>query len=65
MRKYQFIKDISKLPFVDEVWLYGSRARGDNAERSDFDIAILSKDATNPQWQSIMAIVDNANLCFL
>ena len=57
MRKYQFIKDISKLPFVEEVWLYGSRARGDNAERSDLDIAIICNNATNVQWQGIMKIV--------
>jgi len=61
MKKYQFIKNISKLPFVDEIWLYGSRARGDNAERSDFDIAIICKNTTNAQWHSIMEIVDNAD----
>ena len=61
MTKHQFIKHISRLPFVQEVWLYGSRARGDNAARSDFDIAITCKGATNAEWQSIMTIVDNAS----
>ena len=61
MKTYQFIKKIARLPFVEEIWLYGSRARGDNAERSDFDIAITCKDATNMQWQSVMEIVDSAD----
>lgn len=38
---YQFIKRLKELPFVDEIWLFGSRARGDAQERSDIDIAIL------------------------
>ena len=61
MTKYKFIKNIARFPFVEEVWLYGSRARGDNADRSDFDLAIICPNATNADWQSIMAIIDNAD----
>lgn len=32
--------------FASEVWLFGSRARGDNTPQSDFDIlAVISDDA--------------------
>ena len=30
-------------PDIDKVVLFGSRARGDNAERSDYDIAVYGK----------------------
>lgn len=30
-----------------EVWLYGSRARGDYNEESDWDIIVISKDITD------------------
>lgn len=61
MKKYQFIKDIAKLPFVEEIWLYGSRARGDNQERSDIDIAIVCKNATNTDWHNVVEITENAD----
>jgi predicted nucleotidyltransferase len=32
---YQFFKKLAKLPFVEEIWLFGSRSRGDNRDRSD------------------------------
>ncbi|WP_341790402.1 nucleotidyltransferase domain-containing protein [Rickettsia endosymbiont of Polydrusus tereticollis] len=31
--------NLTKLPFIKEIWLFGSRARGDNNERADIDIA--------------------------
>lgn len=37
---YKFLKQLTKLPFVDEIWLFGSRIRGYNSERSDIDLAI-------------------------
>ncbi|HBB53113.1 MAG TPA: hypothetical protein DCZ80_04370 [Legionellales bacterium] len=38
---YRFIKELSLLDFVNEIWLFGSRAREDNQARSDIDLAIL------------------------
>ncbi len=38
--RYQFIKDICALPFVKALYLFGSRARETNGERSDIDLAI-------------------------
>lgn len=60
-KQYKFVHEISRLSFVEEIWLYGSRARGDNSERSDMDIAILCPNATNGEWSKVLAIVESAN----
>lgn len=60
LRKYKFLNQIKALPFVKEVWIYGSRARGDNEERSDIDLAIVCKEGTTQdQWREIEDIVEN------
>lgn len=38
------IKDISIKYKIDKLVLFGSRARGDNTEVSDYDIAVFEKD---------------------
>ena len=38
---YEFFEFLKQLPYVDEIWLYGSRARQDHLERSDIDLAIF------------------------
>lgn len=58
---YHFIQQIAKLPFVDAIYLFGSRARGDHRERSDIDLAILCPKATEIDWQTIVNIVDDAD----
>lgn len=59
--EYRFLGQISKLPFVDAIWLYGSRARGDYHERSDIDIAVVCPRATAADWSQIMEIVEHAD----
>lgn len=54
-----FIQEITKLPFAEKVILYGSRARGDNQERSDIDIAVDAPHASAHDWRTIMDIVEN------
>lgn len=44
---YQFIEKLTTLPFIDEIWLFGSRARKDNHRRSDIDLAIICPNATD------------------
>ena len=59
--EYKFIEKLKALEFVEEIWLFGSRARGDNIERSDFDLAIVCPRATDVDWLHILAIVDDAD----
>jgi predicted nucleotidyltransferase len=37
-------------PAVERVWLFGSRARGDNFERSDIDLAIEAPAMERYEW---------------
>ena len=46
---------------MDEVWLFGSRARGDNHMRSDIDLAILCEHATESDWLKIVDIINKAD----
>ncbi|WP_083831823.1 nucleotidyltransferase family protein [Rickettsia helvetica] len=43
------------------MWLFGSRARGDNDERSDIDIAIICPNITDQEWLEAMDIIENAD----
>jgi predicted nucleotidyltransferase len=61
VKKYKFIEKLKSLSFVDEVWLYGSRARGDNEERSDIDLAIVCPRATEDNWFKILDVIENAD----
>lgn len=58
---YQFLNKLKILPFIQEIWLFGSRARGDNRERSDIDLAIICPDATDSNWAKIEAIIEDAD----
>jgi len=58
---YQFIKKIAALQCVEQIWLYGSRARGDERPRSDIDLAIVCPTATPEEWGQIHAIVEEAD----
>ncbi len=58
---YLFFQRLNRLPFVDAIWLYGSRARKDNRERSDIDIAIVCPRANEEDWQQIVSIIENAD----
>ncbi len=62
--QYQFIKSIAYLSFVEEIWLYGSRARGDESERSDIDLAIVCPKATQEDWYTIQEIIAKADTLF-
>ena len=54
------LKKIKNLNFVKEVWLFGSRARGDNEDKSDIDLAIVCKEnTTDDDWNKIIDIIEN------
>ena len=54
MKQYGFIEKLKELPFVDAIWLYGSRARGDFQDRSDIDLAIVCPKASDEDWQRVL-----------
>ncbi|MBS0271111.1 MAG: nucleotidyltransferase substrate binding protein [Proteobacteria bacterium] len=58
---YKFFHRLEQLPFVEKIWLYGSRARGDSWDRSDIDIAIECPQATYPDWQKVRDIIEDAD----
>ncbi len=41
LQAYTFFKELKALPFMEEIWLFGSRARGDHQARSDIGLAFL------------------------
>ena len=52
------VDHLSRFPVIESVRLYGSRARGDADEKSDFDIAIAAPNADRAQWQAILDSID-------
>lgn len=46
---------------MEEIWLFGSRARRDYHTHSDIDLAIICPKAKNADWLKVMDIVDNAD----
>lgn len=61
MINYRFINKITHLSFVDEIWLFGSRARLDYNPRSDIDLAIICTTATTKDWHKILEIIEEAD----
>ncbi|MEN8236865.1 MAG: nucleotidyltransferase domain-containing protein [Pseudomonadota bacterium] len=59
--EYQFFKKLCALPFVEKMYLYGSRARGDYHSRSDIDLAIVCPSASREEWTVIFEIVEDAD----
>lgn len=58
---YRFLEALKVLPYVEAIYLFGSRARGDHAPRADIDLAISCPTADAQDWQAILDIVDNAD----
>lgn len=58
---YQFIKELQKLSFIEEIWLFGSRARMDNQRKSDIDLAIICPNSTHNDWIKVTDIIDDAD----
>lgn len=46
LKFYDFYYKLRTLPFIDEIWLCGSRSQGSETERSDVDLAIFCPRAT-------------------
>ena len=61
IQKYKFYKNLIDLPYVDQIWLYGSRARADNQNRADIDLAILCPTAKLRDWDHVLKIIEEAD----
>lgn len=58
---FHFFHLLKKQPSIQEIWLYGSRARGDHSPRSDIDLAIVCPSATSDEWCEIEEILNAAD----
>lgn len=58
---YKFYHKLVELLFVQQIWLFGSRARNDNQERTDIDLAIFCPNANDSDWKIIEDIIENAD----
>ena len=61
LSQLHFLKSLAALTFVDTIYLYGSRARGNARSRSDIDLAIQTFNAAPNDWNIIDSIVENAD----
>jgi len=61
IQAYAFIQKLRMMPVVEKIILYGSRARGDNRERSDIDLAIDCPLASTKDWHRIIDIIEDAD----
>ena len=59
---YGFFVKLRALPFVEAIYLYGSRARGDHDDWSDIDLAVLCPKATREQWDEVRDAVATEEL---
>lgn len=59
--EYAFIHKLINLPHIEEIWLYGSRARGDCKDLSDIDMALLCPQASREDWARVMRIIEEAD----
>ena len=50
LNDYWFLQKIAALPFVDAIYLFGSRTREEHRERSDIDLAVLCSSANENDY---------------
>lgn len=61
LEDYRFIDKLKHLTFIDRIYLFGSRARGDDSKTSDVDLAIECPNASDTDWLKVMDIIDDAD----
>lgn len=61
IQKYNFLKNLQALDYIEDIFLYGSRARYEASPRADIDIAINCPKANIHEWNQVLDIVDNAD----
>jgi predicted nucleotidyltransferase len=56
----RLVEELSCHPEVVRVWLFGSRARGDQAARSDIDLAVEAPTASQRVWLELCRLAEEA-----
>ncbi len=57
---HQIANKLSQITSVEKVILFGSRARGDNWDRSDIDLVVICPDASWSDWARMTDVTDEA-----
>jgi predicted nucleotidyltransferase len=57
LTEYRFFKTLVSRPFVEAVYLFGSRARGQSRDNSDIDLGVLCHRATDAEWDELKSMV--------
>lgn len=55
---------LSSYKFINKIYLFGSRARGDHQERSDIDLAIDCPDASEMEWILMKDAINQARTLY-
>lgn len=58
---FNFFKALCVLPFIEEIWLFGSRARSDHRDRSDIDLLIVAQRVTMRDKVQVSDIIEAAD----
>ncbi len=61
MAQYGFWDKLKKLSFVEGIYLFGSRAKGNASVKSDIDIAIDCAHAQEADWQQVLDVIEEAD----
>ena len=61
LKNYDFYYKLRTIAFIEEIWLFDSRAKSTNLERSDIDLAIKCSKTTDKDWQEIRSIIYSAD----
>jgi predicted nucleotidyltransferase len=54
------VRELATMPEVERVVLFGSRARGDNRERSNIDLAVAAPVASVLAWDRVQELAEEA-----
>ena len=55
----QVLEIVNQFPKIEKVLLFGSRARGDAGEKSDYDLAFDIPDFNHEQWSHLAVKIDD------
>lgn len=60
----EFVRIFQRYPQIDEVLIFGSRAKGTDKPWSDFDLAVVAPAMSNEEFSRLWGEVDGLELVF-